>query len=56
MVPSKKQRIIGWILSGLVALMLMGPSAMGKFTDWEGKEKMFADMGFTTELMFKIAF
>ena len=54
MVPSKKQRIAGWILSGLVALMLIGPSAMGKFLEWEGKEKAFQDMGFTTDLMIKI--
>lgn len=54
MVPSKKQRIAGWVLSCLVAVMLMGPSAMGKFTEWEGKEKMLETMGFSTDLMFKI--
>ena len=51
---SKKQKIAGWIISGLVAAMLMGPSAMGKFTEWEGKAAMFEKMGFSTELMFKI--
>jgi hypothetical protein len=51
---SKKQKIVGWVISGLVAAMLIGPSAMGKLTEWEGKEAMFAKMGFTTELMFKI--
>ena len=54
MVPSKKQRIAGWILSGVVALFLIGPSAMGKFLEWKDKDAMFAKMGFTTDLMFKI--
>lgn len=54
MVPSKKQRIVGWVLSGLTAAFLIVASAMGKFTDWEGKEKMFEQMGFDTDLMFKI--
>src|SRR5687768_6258982 len=52
--PSKTQRIIGWILSGLVAALLIGPSALGKFIEWEGKEEAFEKMGFTTDLMFKI--
>lgn len=51
---SKKQRIIGWVLSGLVAALLIGPSAMGKFTEWEGKDKMLEKMGFSTDLLFKI--
>jgi hypothetical protein len=51
---SKKQRIAGWVISCLVAAMLIGPSAMRKFTEWEGKEAMFARMGFTTDLMFRI--
>lgn len=54
MVPSKKQRIAGWIVSGLVAVFLIGISAVGKFTEWEGKEEMFQKIGFTTELVFKI--
>ena len=33
---------------------VIGASAMGKFTEWEGKEEMFAKMGFTTDLLFKI--
>lgn len=51
---SKTQRIVGWILSGLVTIFLIGPSAMGKFTEWEGKEEMFSKLGFTTDVMFKI--
>jgi len=50
----KPQRIIGWILSGLIAVLLIGPSAMGKFVEWEGKDKMFTHIGFSPELIFKI--
>ncbi len=51
---SKKQRIAGWIVSGIIALLLIGPSAGSKFANWEGKEAGFAKLGFTTDLMFKI--
>lgn len=49
-----KSQLAGWILSGLLALFLIGASAIGKFTEWEGKARMFEKMGFTTDLMFKI--
>ena len=51
---SKVQRIIGWVLCGLTTIFLIGPSAMGKFTEWEGKNEMFAKFGFSNELMFQI--
>ena len=51
---SKKLRITGWVLSVLIALFLIGASAMGKFTQWEGKGEMFAKMGWTEDVMFKI--
>lgn len=54
MVPSKAMKITGWVITVLVALFLMGPSALGKFVEWEGKEEMFSQLGFTTELMTKI--
>ena len=50
----KLQNIIGWILSGLIAILLIGPSAMGKFMEWEGKDKMFAHIGFSSDLIFNI--
>jgi len=53
-VKLSKSKLTGWILSGLLALFLIGASAMGKFTEWEGKSAMFKKMGFTTDLMFKI--
>ena len=51
---SNKSRLFGWILSGLVAALLMGPSAMGKLVEWEGKAKMFEHLGFSSELITKI--
>lgn len=51
---SRKQQIAGWVLSGLLAALLIGPSAMGKFVQWEGKAEAFEKMGFTEALMFKI--
>ena len=55
MPASKSQRIAGWVLTVLIAIFLIGPSAIiGKFIDWEGKEQMFQKMGFTFDLMFKI--
>ncbi len=43
--------IIGWVLSGLLAAMLIGASAGGKFTQWEGKAEMFSKLGWTEEVM-----
>lgn len=51
---SKKSRIAGWILSALIALFLIFASAMGKFTQWEGKAEMFDKLGWGEEVMFKI--
>lgn len=51
---SKGARIAGWCLSLLVSTFLIVASGGGKFLDWEGKEEMFAKMGYTTDLMFKI--
>jgi uncharacterized membrane protein YphA (DoxX/SURF4 family) len=53
-VKISKSGIVGWILSGLLAALLTVGSASGKFTEWEGKEDMFAKLGWTTEVMFKI--
>lgn len=50
----KTKRIIGWTLSILVSLFLIGPSAMGKFIEWEGKGAMFDKMGVTNDLIMKI--
>jgi hypothetical protein len=44
-----KLRIAGWVLTVLVSLFLAGPSAAGKFVEWEGKEEMFQKIGITNE-------
>lgn len=49
---SKHIKIAGWGLSILVALFLIGFSAMGKFTEWDGKEDMFLELGWTVNLMY----
>ena len=51
---SRSKRIAGWILSGIVAAFLIGPSAAGKFIEWEGKEEMFKHLGYSAPLIVKI--
>jgi hypothetical protein len=51
---ASKVSIAGWTLSGLLATFLIVASASGKFTEWEGKAEMFAALGWTTDVMFKI--
>lgn len=46
--------IVGWVMSVLLSLFLIGGSAAGKFTEWEGKAEMFDKFGYSTELMWKI--
>ncbi len=49
--PSKAQRIAGWILTCLLGLFLIGPSAAGKFVDWPGKAEMMDHMGIKPDLV-----
>ncbi len=49
-------RIAGWILSILIAALLIGPSGMGKLVEWEGKEAAFAKLGFTVDVMARIGY
>ena len=51
---SSKKRLVGWILSGVVSAFLIGPSAIGKFVEWEGKAEMFEHLGYTNDLIMKI--
>lgn len=46
-----KKKIAGWVLSILIAAMLIAVSAPGKFMDFEGKEEMFAKLGWGIEVM-----
>jgi uncharacterized membrane protein YphA (DoxX/SURF4 family) len=47
---SKKQRIAGWIVSGLIAAF-MAFSASGKFRDFPGKAEMFSHLGWSVDTM-----
>lgn len=51
---TKTKRTVGWVLSFLVSLFLIGGSAAGKFIEWPGKAEMFAKMGVTNDLIMKI--
>ena len=51
---SKGTRIAGWVLSFLLATFLIVTSAMGKFTEWEGKAEMFEKMGWSEDTIFRI--
>ncbi|WP_404307893.1 DoxX family protein [Neorhodopirellula lusitana] len=51
---SNKSRTAGWILSVLISLFLIFASASGKLIAWEGKAEMFAKMGWSEDVMFKI--
>ncbi len=48
--PSNKQRIIGWVLTGLLGVFLIGVSGVPKFIDFPDKEKMFEHLGITPDL------
>ena len=38
----------------LTSLFLIGPSAGGKFAEWEGKDQMFEHLGYTPRLIHSI--
>jgi hypothetical protein len=48
--PSKAQRITGWVLTGLLGFFLIGASGIPKFTDWPGKKEMFDHLGINADL------
>jgi uncharacterized Tic20 family protein len=49
-----RSKLAGWLLSGLLAALLIFASGVSKFVDWEGKEAMFQQIGYTTDLVKKI--
>ncbi len=51
MAASKKQRIAGWVVSGIIAAFLIVGSASGKFRDFPGKAEMFEHLGYKVETM-----
>ena len=52
---SKTKTIIGWVLSALVGLFLIGASGVPKFFDFPGKEEMMAHLGLPLNLLTTIA-
>src|SRR5262245_2954510 len=51
---SRKKRIAGWVLSGLIAAFLVFASGLPKFIEWEGKAELFAKLGWTADVMLAI--
>jgi hypothetical protein len=49
--PSKTQRIAGWVLTGLVGLFMIGVSGAPKFFDFPGKNEMMDKMGIPLSLL-----
>jgi hypothetical protein len=47
---TRTKSTVGWVLTGLLALFLIGASGVPKFIDFPGKAEMFAKMGLTIEL------
>ncbi len=48
--PSKTQRITGWVLTGLLGLFLIGASGVPKFIDFPDKKEMFEKLGVPLDL------
>lgn len=50
--PTKAQRVTGWVLTGLVGLFLIGASGIPKVTnmDFPGKDEMLAKLGIPASL------
>ncbi|GDY14652.1 membrane protein [Planctomycetota bacterium] len=48
---TNKARIIGWILTGLVGLFLIGGSGVPKFVEWPGKAAMMDHLGLPLALV-----
>lgn len=50
----KLQRIIGWVMTALLEIMLIGLSGIPKFMEWPGKKEMLDHMGMSADLMPRI--
>lgn len=51
MASTKGMKIAGWVLSGLLGVMLIGVSASTKFIDFKDKAEMYNKLGVTDSLM-----
>lgn len=52
--PSKNMKIAGWVITLLIAFMLIVVSGIGKFIEFKGKEEMLGKMGISADLLFNI--
>ena len=48
---TKAKRILGWVLTGLVGLFMIGGSGIPKFIDFPGKNDMMTKLGIPMELL-----
>ncbi len=48
---SRTPHRIGWILTGLVGLFMIGASGVPKFLDWPGKAAMMEHLGIPLDLL-----
>ncbi|MFO1001535.1 MAG: DoxX family protein [Planctomycetaceae bacterium] len=51
---TKLQRIIGWVMTALIEIMLIGLSGIPKFMDFPGKKEMLDRMGISADLLSRI--
>ncbi|MEQ1904005.1 MAG: DoxX family protein [Pirellulaceae bacterium] len=51
---TKTQHMIGWIITSLVGLFMIGASGIPKFLDFPGKDEMMAKLGLSLELLPKL--
>lgn len=49
--PTKAQRITGWVLTGLLGLFLIVGSGYGKFFDFPGKSEMMDKLQIPTSIL-----
>lgn len=51
---TKLQRIIGWMMTALLEIMLIGLSGISKFMEFPGKKEMLDRMGISADLLSRI--
>ena len=51
---TKVQRIIGWVMTALLEIMLIGLSGISKFMEFPGKKEMLDRMGISADLLSRI--
>ena len=52
---TKTKRIIGWTLTALVGLFMIGASGLAKFMDYPGKEEQLAKLQVPATLLATVA-